>query len=95
MRDFLTLLQLEDLTFRDCGGLEKGDTPPRKLNENSPTSGLRRSTLIYFTGWGSLGHWYTRIPSPAHEELLHIGRFEATKQQLTSFESGMVRAELV
>lgn len=95
VRDLLSMLPLDDLTFRDNGGLEKVSHLPRKLDENSPASGLCRGTLIYFTGWGSLGFWYTRMPFPARKELLHIGRFETTKQRLAFFESGTVRAERV
>lgn len=34
------------------------------------------------------------MPFPRRKELIHVGRWEATKEELKSFESGVVSAEI-
>jgi hypothetical protein len=95
VRDFLSMLPLR-LRFEDLGGREKIGYLPREINTGgSPGSDPEDGDLIYFVPWGNLGFYYDAAGVDHSAETLHIGRYNATAEQLDHLENGPVTVTLV
>jgi hypothetical protein len=95
VRDFLSMLPLR-LPFEEFSGREKIAYLPRELNTaGSPGSDPEDGDLIYFTPWGNLGFYYNAAGIDYSDDTLHIGRYQATAEQLRHLENGEVTVTLV
>ncbi len=95
VRDFLGMLPLT-LPFEEYAGEEKIGYLPRKLNiEGSSGSDPEDGDLIYFVPWGNLGFYYNTNGVGYSDDVIYIGRYEATVDQLERLEDGEVTIDLV
>lgn len=95
VRDFLSLLPLDDLSFTDNEGVEKISYLPRKLNlGDTPGSTVQSGDLIYFAPWGNLGLFYDPNGYPQADQLIHLGTFNATEEELRLLEGGNVHIDV-
>lgn len=94
-RDFLSMLPLT-LTLEEFNGREKIADLPRQLNyDGSPGSDPEDGDLIYFTPWQNLGFYYNTAGIGHSEQTIHIGRYEATVEELARFEGQKTTVEIV
>ncbi|SEH01039.1 hypothetical protein SAMN05444920_118228 [Nonomuraea solani] len=94
-RDFLSMLPLT-LTFEEFSGREKIGYLSRKLNTTgSPGSDPEDGDLIYFVPWGNLGFYYNTAGIGYSDQVIHIGTYKATAEQLSRLEKGDVTVTLV
>ncbi|MFD7025240.1 cyclophilin-like fold protein [Promicromonospora sukumoe] len=95
IRSLISQLPLHELMFVDNNGLEKLARLPETLDvAGSPPSGIRPGDLICFTPWNSIAFWYDPAGYPPREELVHLGRFNATTSQLEQIADAPVVAHL-
>ncbi|MGP3916905.1 cyclophilin-like fold protein [Nonomuraea sp. 10N515B] len=93
-RDFLAMLPLT-LSFEEFSGREKISYLPRKLNiTGSPGSDPEDGDLIYFVPWGNLGFYYNTAGIGYSDQVIHIGTYNATAEQLQQLEKGDVTVTL-
>jgi hypothetical protein len=94
-RDLLSTLPLT-LTFEDFAGREKIAYLPRELQfAGSPPSTAGSGDLAYYTPWGNLAFLYGAEPGAPSEQLIHLGRFDASLDQLESLQGGDVIVDIV
>ena len=94
-RDFLSMLPLT-LTMEEFAGREKIADLPRPLrHEGSPGSDPGDGDLIYFIPWGNLGFYYNASGIEFSDQTVHLGRYDATPQELARFEGQEVHVEVV
>lgn len=94
-RDLLSMLPLT-VTLEEFNGREKIADLPRELNhEGSPGSDPEDGDLIYFTPWQNLGFYYNTAGIGHSEQTIHIGRYEATVEELARFEGQKTAVEIV
>ena len=89
-RDFLsmlpTMLSVEDLSRR-----EKISYLPRELEHaGTPGSDPEDGDLIYFTPWGNLGFYYDATGIDYADDTLHLGTYDASREQLELLEDDAV-----
>ncbi|MEV4172513.1 cyclophilin-like fold protein [Nonomuraea sp. NPDC049709] len=85
-RDFLSMLPLT-LPFEEFNGREKVGYLPRKLNTTgSPGSDPEDGDLVYFVPWGNLGFYYNAAGIGHDDQVIHIGTYQATAEQLRQLE---------
>ena len=95
VRDFLSLLPLK-IAFEEFSGREKIGYPPRRLaTEGSPGHDSEDGDLIYFAPWGNLGFYYNAQGIGHDDRVIHLGRYDATREQLAGLESGEVTITVV
>jgi hypothetical protein len=94
-RDFLSMLPLT-ISVEEYAGREKISYPPRELNyEGSPGSDPEDGDLIYFTPWGNLGFYYNASGVDYSDQTLHIGTYNASRDQLGLLEGDNVTVQIV
>lgn len=95
VRDFLSLLPLT-MTLEEYAGREKIGYLDRKLaSEGSPGSDPEDGDLIYFIPWGNIGFYYNTAGIGFSNQTVHIGKYEATLEELEQLEGKPVRVEIV
>lgn len=95
VRDFLSMLPLR-LPFKELSGREKIAYLPRKLNTaGSPGSDPEDGDLIYFVPWGNLGFYYNAAGIGYSDDTIHLGKYNATAEQLEQLENGQVTVAVV
>lgn len=93
-RDFLSLLPLT-MELEELNGREKIGYPPRELDvEGTPGSDPENGDLIYFTPWGNIGFYYDADGIEYSDQTLHLGTYEAGRDQLDRLASGEVSIEV-
>lgn len=93
VRDLLSRLPL-DLTVEDLVGREKIAYLDPELDwDGSPGSDPEDGDLVYYTNWGNLGFYYNAEGIEYSAATLHIGTYDATREQLDELE-GPVRLEV-
>jgi hypothetical protein len=94
-RDFLSMLPLT-LTVEEFNGREKISYLPRNLDTNgSPGSDPADGDLIYYAPWGNLGFYYDTDGIGYSDDVVHLGTYDATLEQLTGLEDANVTIEIV
>ena len=61
--------------------------------DGSPGSDPENGDLIYFIPWGNLGFYYNAAGIGYSDQTLHIGSYEASREQLEGLE-GTVTIEI-
>ena len=90
IRDFRSMLPLS-LRFEEFNGREKISYLPRPLDTtDTPGSDPEDGDLIYYTPWGNLGFYYDAAGIEHSDQVIHLGTFTATVDQLTQLEGGDV-----
>ena len=93
-RDFLSMLPLT-LTMEEFAGREKIADLTRPLShEGSPGSDPEDGDLIYFVPWRNLGFYYNASGIEFSDQTIHLGRYNATPEDLARFEGQNVRVEV-
>jgi len=93
-RDFLSMLPLT-VTMKEFAGREKIADLPRPLHyEGSPGSDPEDGDLIYFVPWKNLGFYYNASGIEFSDQTIHLGRYNATLEELARFEGQEVRVEV-
>lgn len=95
VRDLLTMLPMT-LEFEDFNGVEKIAYPPRDIR----TAGSRPSStgagdLAIYVPWGNLAFFYAGERGAPSADIVHLGVFDATPDQLQALESGDVTVAVV
>lgn len=94
-RDFLGMLPLT-LTLEEFNGREKIADLPRELKyQGSPGSDPEDGDLIYFTPWQNLGFYYNTSGIGHSDQTIHLGRYDATVEDLARFEGQKTTVEVV
>ncbi|GAA1619442.1 cyclophilin-like fold protein [Actinoplanes couchii] len=90
VRDFLSMLPLR-IGFEEFAGREKVGYLPRKLDTSgSSGSDPEDGDLIYFVPWGNLGFYYNIAGVGFGDNVIRLGRYDATEQHLRGLEAGEV-----
>lgn len=93
-RDFLSILPLT-MELEELNGREKIGYPPRELDvDGTPGSDPEDGDLIYFTPWGNIGFYYDADGIEYSDQTLHLGTYEASRDQLDRLASGEVSIEV-
>ncbi|WP_309076150.1 cyclophilin-like fold protein [Paenarthrobacter sp.] len=93
-RDFLSMLPLT-VAVEEFAGREKIADLPRPLHyEGSPGSDPENGDLIYFVPWENLGFYYNASGIGFSDQTIHLGRYNATPEELARFEGQEVRVEV-
>lgn len=88
-RDLVARLPLT-LSFEEFAGREKIGYLPEKLDAgDSPGSEPDNGDLIYYKPWGNLGFYYN-APRGVDANVIQIGRFDATSDELDRLARGPV-----
>jgi hypothetical protein len=91
-RDLLSTLPLT-LSVEEFAGREKISYLPRELETaGSPGWDPANGDLIYYVPWGNLGFFYNAAGGYS-DDVIQIGTFSATLEQLTGLEGGGVTVE--
>lgn len=86
VRDLMSRLPMQ-LTAEEFAGREKiADIPDGLTKQGSPGSDPEDGDLIYFAPWGNLGFYYDASGIGFSEDTMHIGTYDATRQQLDRLE---------
>ncbi len=94
-RDLIARLPLT-VTFQEFDGREKIAYLPEKLNtQGSPGIKPENDDLIYYAPWGNLGFYYNADGIGFSDQVIHIGTYAASLDQLERLESREVRIELI
>jgi hypothetical protein len=89
-RDFLSMLPLT-LSFEEFSGQEKISYLHRKLDTAGAAGHLPTNRdLIYFAPWGNLGFYYNAEGAQRSDQVIHIGTYNASRDQLERLEAGDV-----
>ncbi|WP_236558866.1 cyclophilin-like fold protein [Arthrobacter sp. 9V] len=68
---------------------------PRPLrHEGSPGSDPEDGDLIYFVPWGNLGFYYDASGIGFSDQTIHLGRYDASREELSRFDGQEVRVEV-
>jgi hypothetical protein len=94
-RDFLSMLPLT-LDVEELSGREKIGYLPREL-EVAGTAGSdpEDGDLIYYRPWGNLGFYYDASGIEYSDQTLHLGTYDATRDELDLLEGADVTIEIV
>ncbi len=65
------------------------------MTEGSPGSDPADGDLIYFIPWGNLGFYYNTDGIGYSDQTIHLGTYQATREQLERLEGNNVTVELV
>jgi hypothetical protein len=94
-RDFLSLLPLT-IAFEEFNGREKIGYLARDLDtEGSPGHDSDDGDLIYYAPWGNLGFYYNADGIGHDDQVILLGTFNATPEQLASLETSDVTIAIV
>jgi hypothetical protein len=95
VREFLGMLPLK-IPFEEFNGREKIGYLPRKLDTSrTPGSDPEDGDLIYFVPWGNLGFYYNTAGTGHSDDVIHVGRYNATAEQLKGLENDEVTIAIV
>ena len=95
VRDFLSMLPLT-LDVEELSGREKIAYLPRELDvEGTPGSDPEDGDLIYYRPWGNLGFYYDASGVGYSDQTLHLGSYDATRDELDALEGADVTIETV
>jgi hypothetical protein len=95
VRDLLTMLPLT-LDFEDFNGVEKIAYPPRDIQTaGSPPSSAGAGDLAIYVPWGDIAFFYAGERGAPSADIVHLGVFDATLDQLQALESGDVTVAVV
>lgn len=90
VRDLLSMLPLT-LTFEDFAGREKIAYPPREIVvTGAPPSAAGAGDLAIYTPWGNIAFFYEGERGEPSDQIVHLGTFDASGEQLAVLESGEV-----
>lgn len=93
-KDFLALLPLT-MSLEEFAGKEKIGTLSRDLQTaGSPGSDPEDGDLIYFIPWGNIGFYYNTDGIGYSDQVIHLGTYNATLDQLTRLEGSTVSVEI-
>jgi hypothetical protein len=94
-RDFLSMLPLT-IRLEEFAGREKiGDLPRELSHRGTPGSDPKDGDLIYFTPWGNLGFYYDTSGVGHSDQTLHIGTYDASREQLAQLQGDGVTVQIV
>ena len=94
VRDFLAMLPLT-LTLEELAGKEKIAYLPRRLaHGGSPGSDPEDGDLIYYIPWGNLGFYYDAAGIGYSDQTIHLGTYNASREQLAQLEGQPVTVEV-
>ena len=94
-RDFLSMLPTT-LAVEDLSRREKISYLPRELEHaGTPGSNPEDGDLIYFTPWGNLGFYYDATGIDYADDTLHLGTYDASREQLELLEDDAVEVTVV
>ena len=83
------------VTMEEFARREKIADLPRPLQfEGTPGSDPQDGDLIYFVPWGNLGFYYNTSGIGFSDQTIHLGRYNATPDELARFEDQEVRVEV-
>ena len=95
VRDLLSMLPMT-LTFEDFAGKEKIAYPPRDVQfTGSPPSSAGAGDVAIYTPWGDIAFFYAGERGAPSEHIVHLGRFNASLEQLEQLEEGEVTVDIV
>ncbi len=94
-RAFISMLPLT-LQFEDFANAEKiGYLPRRLTTEGSTGSAPANGDLIYYVPWGNLGFYYNTAGIGYSDQTIHLGTYDASRDQLEQLEGQEVIVEVV
>ena len=94
-RDFLSMLPTT-LSVEDLSRREKVSYLPRELEHaGTPGSDPEDGDLIYFTPWANLGFYYDATGIDYADNTLHLGTYDAPREQLELLEDDAVEVAVV
>jgi hypothetical protein len=94
-RDLLSLLPLT-IAFEEFSGREKISYLTRELGtEGSPGHDPEDGDLIYFAPWGNLGFYYNTEGIGHDDRVIHLGTYDATRDELARLEARDVTITVV
>ena len=94
-RDLLSMLPVT-LRFEELNGREKISYLPRPLDTTDvPGADPEDGDLIYYAPWGNLGFYYNAAGIGFDDDVIHIGTYSATPEQLTQLEGSDVSVDVV
>ena len=95
VRDLLSMLPMT-LTFEDFAGQEKIAYPPRDVQfAGSAPSAAGAGDVAVYTPWGDIAFFYAGGRGAPSEQIVHLGRFDASLEQLELLEEGEVTVDIV
>ena len=84
------------LAFEEFYGREKISYLPRRLDTaGSEGSDPEDGDLIYFVPWGNLGFYYNTEGVGYSDEVIRLGTYEASLDELAQLEGDGVTVEIV
>ena len=84
------------LRFEEFNGREKISYLPRPLDTtDAPGSDPEDGDLIYYAPWGNLGFYYNAAGIGFSDDVIHIGTYNATPEQLAQLEGSDVSVDVV
>lgn len=93
-RDFLSKIP-STLEFEDFSNSEKIAYLPRRLNVgNTPGSSPKNGDFSYYKPWGNIIFYYNAHPGYS-ADVLHLGTYRATQDQLEALDGSRVAVEIV
>jgi hypothetical protein len=87
-RSFLSRLPLT-LEFEDFNGREKISYPPGGLDVVESGHDSETGDFIYYVPWGNVGFYYNAAGIQFDNDVVLIGRYDATPEQLVGIEGGV------
>ncbi len=94
-RDLIARLPVT-VRFQEFNGREKIAYLPERLNtQGSPGIKPENDDLIYYAPWGNLGFYYNTDGIGLSDQVIHIGTYVASLDQLERLENREVRVELI
>ncbi|MEV5069598.1 hypothetical protein MRBLMI12_001174 [Microbacterium sp. LMI12-1-1.1] len=95
VRDLLAMLPMT-LEFEDFNGVEKIAYPPRDIQTaGSPPSSAGAGDLAIYVPWGDIAFFYAGERGAPSADIVHLGVFDATLDELQGLESGDVTVAVV
>ena len=95
VRDLLTMLPMT-LEFEDFNGVEKIAYPPRDIQTaGSPPSSAGAGDLALYVPWGDIAFFYAGERGAPAADIVHLGVFDATLEELQALEGGDVTVAVV
>ncbi|HEY9308064.1 MAG TPA: cyclophilin-like fold protein [Microbacterium sp.] len=95
VRDLLTMLPMT-LEFEDFNGVEKIAYPPRPIQTaGSPPSSAGAGELAIYVPWGDIAFFYAGERGALSADIVHLGVFDATLDELQVLEGGDVTVAVV
>jgi len=92
VRDFLSLLPVT-ITLEELNG--RGYFSRKLATDASPGSDPEYGDLIYFVPWGNIGFYYNAAGIEYSDLTIHLGKYDATLDELEQLAAQPVRIEIV